>query len=851
MELKEYQKKTLEQVKHYLEILAVFKEKNEKLIDEDPDLSINFPLEAWGKVVSTTYHSKKNGLGEELPDFYLKIPTGGGKTLLACHTIDLINRTYLKKQTGIVLWIVPTTQIYRQTLANLKNREHPYRQVLDISSAGRTVILEKMDRFTKLDVEENLVVMLLMLQSGSRQNKEVLRVFKDNGGFADFFPPEDDREGNEKLLKEFSNLDFFGDENGFYGRVVKTSLGNTLRILKPIIIIDEGHKAYSEIAQDTIRNFNPSIIVELSATPPQDSNNLVNITGQELNREEMIKLDLHITIKASVDWKDAMLASVEKRNLLEQKTREYEANTGEYIRPICLVQAERTGREQRGTRYIHSEDVKEYLIKQCGILEEEIAIKSSEKDDIEGIDLLSKDCPIRYIITKQALQEGWDCPFAYLLTILTNPSSQLSITQLVGRILRQPKARKTKVKELDESYVFCFRQKARELLENVKIGFEVEGLGDLASRVSVDEGDTEGVEAAKERTVGYREIFKKFEGNIYLPKFVIQEINGWRDVNYEMDILSRIDWGKTDLKSLADIPLAEIKAREEKVTVGLSEDKKKVIEAKEFISGEGGLKINKVFITRQILDIIPNPWIGYEIGKRAIDIFLSKYDKKTVTNNLVFIIEELRKYLEKERDRLAEQVFRGLIEQKILWFFLLFDKGGYKLPSRIKVKKISKSLIRQNNTPIQRSLFDFVPDEEFNEMEKSVAIYLDEQEKLLWWYRNLSKQDYYVQGWKKHKIYPDFIFADTDEKKQEDYNKIYIVETKGLHLKNEDTDYKKNIFDFCNKLGQQKDWRELNLEFAEKKIEFQVIFEDEWKVKINKIFGFYGTENRCNSSIIR
>lgn len=68
---------------------------------------------------------------------YLKIPTGGGKTILACHIIDLINRTYLKKQTGIVLWIVPTTQIYRQTLTSLKNREHPYRQVLDIASGGR------------------------------------------------------------------------------------------------------------------------------------------------------------------------------------------------------------------------------------------------------------------------------------------------------------------------------------------------------------------------------------------------------------------------------------------------------------------------------------------------------------------------------------------------------------------------------------------------------------------------------------------------------------------------------------------------------------------------------------------
>ncbi|MFN3466704.1 MAG: DEAD/DEAH box helicase, partial [Candidatus Brocadiales bacterium] len=532
MELKEYQKKTLEQVRIYLEWLSKAKDeaikRGQGLSSEFAEDTFDFPKAAWKKVSNESYYSRKNGLGEHLPNFYLKIPTGGGKTLLACHTIDLINRAYLKKQTGIVLWIVPTTQIYRQTLSSLKNREHPYRQVLDIASSGRTVILEKMDRFTRLDVEENLVVMLLMLPSASRQNKEVLKVFKDSGGFGEFFPDEDDREGNEKLLKAFPNLDYFGHENGVFGRNAKTSLGNTLRVLKPIVIIDEGHKAYSETAQETIRNFNPSIIVELSATPPKNSNILVNISGQELNREEMIKLDLHITNKASLEWKDAMLSAVEKRNLLEQRAKEYEADTGENIRPICLIQAERTGKEQRGARYIHAEDVKEYLIKQCGIKEEEIAIKSSEKDDIEGIDLLSRACPIRYIITKQALQEGWDCAFAYVLTILTNPGSQLSITQLVGRILRQPKARKTRVKELDESYVFCFQQKAKELLENVRSGFEGEGLGDLAGRVSMDEGDTESIEATRERTVGYRERFKKFEGRIYLPKFVIQESEDWR-----------------------------------------------------------------------------------------------------------------------------------------------------------------------------------------------------------------------------------------------------------------------------------------------------------------------------------
>ncbi|HAU30950.1 MAG: Uncharacterized protein XD78_1110 [Desulfotomaculum sp. 46_296] len=103
---------------------------------------------------------------------------------------------------------------------------------------------------------------------------------------------------------------------------------------------------------------------------------------------------------------------------------------------------------------------------------------------MKGIDLLSRNCPIRYIITRQALQEGWDCAFAYVLAILTNPTSQLSITQLVGRILRQPGARKTKVKELDESYVFCYRQRAKEVLESVKACFEAEGLGDLAGRTS-------------------------------------------------------------------------------------------------------------------------------------------------------------------------------------------------------------------------------------------------------------------------------------------------------------------------------------------------------------------------------
>lgn len=128
MELKEYQQKTLTQVKMYLDWLVKARDeaaKRQGLSSEFADSEFfDFTKAAWSKACpSAPFYPKKNGLGESLPDFYIKIPTGGGKTLLACHIIDLINRSYLRRQTGIVLWIIPTTQIYRQTLDALRDRD--------------------------------------------------------------------------------------------------------------------------------------------------------------------------------------------------------------------------------------------------------------------------------------------------------------------------------------------------------------------------------------------------------------------------------------------------------------------------------------------------------------------------------------------------------------------------------------------------------------------------------------------------------------------------------------------------------------------------------------------------------
>lgn len=839
MELKEYQQRALDQVKRYMEALSVWREKSLKSSELDLG-EIDFPAKAWEscEINWDNYISRKNGLGEHLPIFCLKIPTGGGKTLLAVKAIDLVNQIYLKRQTGLVLWIVPTTQIYRQTLQSLKDRSHPYRQYLDIASGGKTLILEKNSHFSRIDVEENLAVLMLMLPSANRRNKEALKVFKDNG-FMEFFPPEDDIEGQIKVLDLVPNLDVFGDEEGFWGRQIKTSLGNTLRTLKPLIILDEGHKAYSENAQATLRTFNPSMIVELSATPPKESNILVDIPGMDLLREEMIKLDLHITNKASYDWKETLLASVNHLNVLQKKAEEYEANSGNYIRPICVIQAERTGKDQIAPNVIHSESVKEYLIKNIGIPEQEIAIKTSEKDELKDIDnisqdgLLGRDCPVRFIITKHALQEGWDCPFAYVLTILTNPTSQNALTQLVGRILRQPYAKKTGVKELDESYVFCFQQRASDLLFDVKSGFEKEGLGDLAGKV-VTEGSFEG-EGVSDRIIEVREKFKDIAKGVILPFFAIKRVDKWEKVNYDIDVASKVDWSKIDLTKIYSLVLSNTEDKDIEQIATIVEDREQLIRQIDVRKiRQKGFEINSVFMARNLIDIVPNPWVAHDFSQLVIEQLIKKYDKQKIATNFVFIIEELRKHLLDERDRLAKEVFLSLIEKDILRFFIVGNNFGYKLPTTNKIKSTSRPLLNREWQQPQLSLFDFVPEEDFNETEKSVALYLDEQDKLLFWYRNIAKSDYPIQGWKKQKVYADFIFSTTEDKKSVD--KIYVLETKGKHLVgNEDSKYKESLFDLCNKLALTKNADELNLAMKNKEVSFHFVPEDEWKQRLNAI----------------
>ena len=847
MILKEYQKRTLATVREFLEGLAEWRGKAAAALEAVPELDLDWVRKAWEKSVpARVYHPRRNGLGEPLPSFCLKIPTGGGKTLLATKVVDLANTHYRRRRTGLVLWIVPSTQIYNQTLKALKDRDHPYRQQLDMASAGRTLTLEKTSAFGPRDVQENLCVLLLMLPSANRETREQLRMFRDSGGFDRFFPADDDVDGHRKLLDEVPNLDTFEQEGGFWGRHAKTSLGNTLRLLRPLIILDEGHKAYSRNAKATLEGFNPCMIVELSATPPRGANVLVDIQGRELNEEEMIKLDLHIRNSASTSWKNTLLASIEHRRRLEEEARAHEANTGVYIRPICLIQVERTGKDQRRPGVVHADDVRDYLLRHPGISQELIAVKTSQKDELKDVDeaggLLSRECPIRFIITKQALQEGWDCPFAYVLTILTNPGSTSALTQLVGRILRQPYARKTRVPWLDECYVFCFQRRGADLLREVRKGFGLEGLYGLEGKiVTAPEGEPSGTVTLKQR-----ERYRNSARDLVLPAFVIKDEGEWRPVQYEADVLSRVPWDEVDVSPLFDLPLGRGVPGDIELRAGLDDepllDDPEAAANRLSASGKGlpqrespGGEIDYYFAASHLLDAMPNPWRGHEAARRVFGALLERHPHERVAGNYVFILEELRKRLETERDRLSRRVFEEMLAAETMRFLVVTDDLKLNRLPRTIDTIMGKQANREDGGQYLLNLFDRTNEDELNGLENKVATYLDRQERLFFWYRNRARKDYYVQGWKRGRIYADFIFTLRPDEADvgDEYRHVFVMETKGVFRDIMDTDYKRSVFDICTEHASRKDWAELVPAMRNKIMRFEIVDEDEWEQRLN------------------
>ena len=794
---------------------------------------------------SIPFSPRRDGCGDSVPNAVLKVPTAGGKTWLAVSGVSRIMGRYLGQNTGFVLWIVPNEAIYRQTLNHLKNREHPYRQALDRAAAGRVRIMEKTDRLDAREVRSNLCVMLLMLQSANRETQESLKMFRDRGDVHGFFPPEGDQQAHRRVLERTRNLDAYG---GRLFPMVKDSLGNALRVIRPVVVVDEGHKAISDLAFRTLYGFNPCFVLELTATPKdvkrrggkhprlgRHANLLVEVTGRELDREGMIKIPLNLEPRHGTDWQATLNAAITRLNALDDEARKYRADTNRYIRPIMLVQVERTGRDQRESGRIHANDVKDWLLT-AGFDEPEVAIKTAERNDLnqpENQDLLSPMNRVRAIITRQALQEGWDCPFAYVLCALAASSNLSAMTQLVGRILRQPGAMRTGVKALDECHIITHHAETGSVVEAIKRGFERDGLGDLHPQVHQDE------EAAGPdiRKINRRSAFASTE--IYLPKVMVRDggLDQVRELDYETDVLSRIDWRNFDPRGIADrIPDNARAADTQLRRFSLREDGRDPF-VDETIHGSGEvLTLDPVHAVRMILDIVPNPFVGRRIVGRLLTRLRERgFDDPKLGGIARLIVEELRMGLDRERNARAEALFKGAVAAGVIQFRLRLDGRNWRMPVEVDTTAASdaRQLVSGGGGPLQKSLFAPVYESEFNRAEREVAVYLDREETLTWWHRNVARTQYGIQGWRKGKIYPDFLFAVRADGAAD---RIVVIETKGDHLDNLDTAYKREVLSFLSSSFAWDDCTpagELELVVNDGvTVQCALILMSEWKTKL-------------------
>lgn len=855
----DYQARVLETLDAYLDALKSAKRDADEVAEmlaAKPHLKValpNFPAEAWnamqtaGKLppsrASFPFSPRADGCKRPVPNITFKVPTGGGKTFLAVNAVSRVLGRYLGRNTGFVLWVVPNEAIYSQTLKRLKDRQHPYRQTLDRAAAGRVKVMEREDALNARDIEANLCVMLLMLPAAAKHTKESLRMFRDRGNVHGFFPAEGEQQAHAAALKVTPNLDAYG---GTMFSLVKDSLGNALRVIRPVVVMDEGQRAVSNLAYDTLYGFNPVFVLELSATPkdvkeqtkPEPrparyANLLVEVTGRELDREGMIKMPLNLDPKQGTDWKATLTAAVATLDGLNDKAKAFTAETNRYIRPIMLVQVERTGKEQREVGKIHALDVKEWLLT-AGFDDAEIAIKTAEQNDLnqpENQDLLSPLNRVRVIITKQALQEGWDCPFAYVLCALAASTNPSAMTQLVGRILRQPQAAKTGVAALDECHVITHHAATGEVVSEIKNGLEKDGLADLVMTVS---GGEAAAEAKVSRKVKRRTGMTSLK--IYLPKVLRVEGDEARDLDYETDLLAAIDWRGFDPVVIADgIPENAQAAAAQMQRIGISEDGAEIVITAGAVAGDAAA-FDPSYAVRVTSDLVPNPFVGREI----VGALLKRLRKRGFSDDKIgrlgsLIIEELRRGLESERNARAEALFKSEVAGGRIQFRLRLDGRDWKMPSQVETTEPenARQLMRADGSPLEKSLFAPVYEAELNGDERDVAVYLDRDDALNWWHRNVARQQYALQGWRRDRIYPDFIFAATRKGKTK---RLTILETKGPHLDNLDTAYKREVLKV---LTEKFAWAEgtaagtLEVVTGQREtVECALILLDEWRAKL-------------------
>ena len=461
MELKDYQARVLADLAAYLDVL-----------DSTPNLAQAFKDHWANKGVRVGMAGSQAGMEPYkntvpgVPHICAKVPTAGGKTFIAVNALDTVFTALAKRaprRPKMVVWLVPSLTILDQTVKALASPEHPYRKRLDQLFRHRVAVYEKRDLlmgagFSYDTAQQQLSIVVMSFDSLRARNKEDRKIFQENGNLASFLLPAQGAavdDASEWLLPEHD----------------ASALINVIRRLRPVVVVDESHNAESQLSVEMMKNLNPDFILDLTATPRNNSNIISFVDALALKKQHMVKLPVIVANRTSRG--EVIESALILRRQLEELAKQEEAAGGKYIRPIVLFQAQPRTDEDNTT----FEKIRDKLVA-LKVPAEQIKIKTADINELKGTELMSRDCPVRFIITVNALKEGWDCPFAYVLASLADKTSAVDVEQILGRVLRMPHVQRHDHDLLNLSYVFTASNRFMDTLESVVKGLNRAGFSD-------------------------------------------------------------------------------------------------------------------------------------------------------------------------------------------------------------------------------------------------------------------------------------------------------------------------------------------------------------------------------------
>jgi type III restriction enzyme len=824
MELKPYQQQVINDLSLFLEQVQETKD----VKDAFYNFWVRHPKTPLFPFAGTAIEPYKNNVAR-VPHICVKVPTAGGKTFIACNAIKTIFDAFAYDKPKAVVWLVPSITILDQTIKNLKDTNHPYRQKINSHFGNKVVVLDKATLlqgggFNPTSVKEQLNIMVFSFDSLRAKNKEGRKVFQENGN-----------------LQSFENL---------LGKNADITLGEVIKYLNPIVVVDESHNAESDLSIDMLKEINPCFILDLTATPRKNSNIVSFIDALELKKENMVKLP--VIVYNHQDKTEVINSSLQLQKRLELQAIEEEKKGGKYIRPIVLFQAQ----PKNGKDFLNEEEeksnvqkLKEKLI-ELKIPAEQIKIKTANINEIKGIDLMSKECEVRYIITINALKEGWDCPFAYILASLADKSSAVDVEQILGRVLRQPYVMKHNFPLLNLSYVLTASSKFLDTLDNIVKGLNKAGFSDkdykLADPAMLEEAkkqdplqqltvfptseetseditsdiDTSRISVPSEtelpnttvseieksaieqneafektvsemeannttalpneiqqlvKTYSIKDIFQEQAGQINLPQFYLKvpanDLFGKKEEELPLEkeyLLDGFALSKADTNIAFDSITAEL------YKVDLDETKKE--HTPTFVRLDGEVKES---VMAYILDPSRKDSRVKNFTKRLMDLIGNMFPipDKEIEKYINRILEDFKD--EQFGDLAAnEYTYKDKIKYKIIALseqfaekkfkdFLDTDKVFIK-PSFTLAKSISPGDTAKD---ITKSLYE--KEGSMNGYEERVINEIGNMTNIAFWTRNIERKGFRINGFVNH--YPDFII-------QTKSGKTILLETKGDHL---------------------------------------------------------------------